>query len=105
MIRILEFYLSLIIARLAYIAIRLLNRSSGTSFVGMMTLKICPDFLAHNMIPSPVIFSESPDLRLSSIITLCFNTVKLNLSKPVRIRLVLLDRAVYNQFFRKIHGL
>lgn len=47
MIRIFEFYLSLIIARLAYRAIRLLNRSSGTSFVGMMTLKICPDFLAH----------------------------------------------------------
>ena len=47
MIRIFEFYLSLIIARLAYWAIRLLNRSSGTSFVGMMTLKICPDFLAH----------------------------------------------------------
>ena len=45
MIRILKFYLSLIIARCAYIAIRLLNRSSGTSFVGMMTLKICPDFL------------------------------------------------------------
>ena len=45
MIRILKFYLSLIIARCAYIAIKLLNRSSGTSFVGMMTLKICPDFL------------------------------------------------------------
>ena len=27
--------------------IRLLNKSSGTSFVGMLTLKICPDFLAH----------------------------------------------------------
>ena len=45
MIRILKFYLSLILARCAYIAIRLLNRSSGTSFVGMMTLKFCPDFL------------------------------------------------------------
>lgn len=47
MIRILEFYLSLIIARCAYIAIRLLNKSSGTSFVGMMTLKICPNFLTN----------------------------------------------------------
>ena len=47
MIKILEFYLALIIARCAYMGIRLLNKSSGTSFVGMLTLKICPDFLAH----------------------------------------------------------
>lgn len=40
-----RFYISLIIARLAYIAIKLRNKSSGTSFVGMLTLKICPDFL------------------------------------------------------------
>lgn len=40
-----RFYTAIICARLAYLAIRLLNRSSGTSFVGMMTLKICPDFL------------------------------------------------------------
>ncbi len=42
-----RFYISLIIARAAYIAIKLRNKSSGTSFVGMMTLKICPDFLKH----------------------------------------------------------
>ena len=42
-----KFYLSLIIARCAYLGIRLLNRSSGTSFVGMLVLKICPDFLKY----------------------------------------------------------
>ena len=42
-----RFYISLILARAAYIAIKLRNKSSGTSFVGMMTLKICPDFLKH----------------------------------------------------------
>ena len=47
MIKFLQFYLSLIIARCAYIGIKLLNKSSGTSFVGMMTLKICPNFLSH----------------------------------------------------------
>ena len=47
MIKLIEFYLALIIARCAYMGIRLLNKSSGTSFVGMLTLKICPDFLAH----------------------------------------------------------
>lgn len=47
MIRKLKFYLSLIIARCTYLGIKLLNRSSGTSFVGMVVLKICPDFLKH----------------------------------------------------------
>lgn len=47
MISKLKFYLSLIIARCAYIGIRLLNKSSGTSFVGMLVLKICPDFLKY----------------------------------------------------------
>ena len=47
MIKFLQFYLSLIIARWAYIGIKLLNKSSGTSFVGMLTLKICPNFLSH----------------------------------------------------------
>ena len=42
-----RFYTALVLARLTYLAIKLLHRSSGTSFVGMMTLKICPDFLAH----------------------------------------------------------
>lgn len=44
---IIRFYTALICARLIYLAIRLLNKSSGTSFVGMMTLKICPDFLKY----------------------------------------------------------
>ena len=47
MIRKLKFYLSLIIARCAYLGIKLLNKSSGTSFVGMVVLKICPDFPKH----------------------------------------------------------
>ena len=42
-----RFYIALVLARLTYLAIKLLNRSSGTSFVGMMTLKVCPDFLTH----------------------------------------------------------
>ena len=42
-----RFYTSIFCARLAYMAIKLLNRSSGTSFVGMLTLKICPDFLKY----------------------------------------------------------
>ena len=42
-----KFYSSLILARAAYLGIKILNKSSGTSFVGMMTLKICPDFLSH----------------------------------------------------------
>lgn len=42
-----KFYSSLLIARAAYLGIKTLNKSSGTSFVGMLTLKICPDFLSH----------------------------------------------------------
>ncbi len=42
-----RFYVALVVARLIYLAIRLLNKSSGTSFVGMVTLKICPDFLSY----------------------------------------------------------
>jgi UDP-N-acetylmuramoylalanine-D-glutamate ligase len=41
----LRFYLALVAARFIYLAIKLLNKSSGTSFVGMSVLKICPDFL------------------------------------------------------------
>lgn len=47
MIKTVKFYTSLILARAAYLGIKLLNKSSGTSFVGMLTLKICPDFLSH----------------------------------------------------------
>ena len=47
MISKLRFYTSLIMARAAYLGIRVLNRSSGTSFVGMLTLKTCPDFLKY----------------------------------------------------------
>lgn len=42
-----RFYIALVVARLIYLAIKILNKSSGTSFVGMVTLKICPQFLAY----------------------------------------------------------
>jgi len=42
-----RFYTALAAAKLVYTAIKILNRSSGTSFVGMVTLKICPDFLKY----------------------------------------------------------
>ena len=42
-----RFYITLVIARFIYLSIKLLNKSSGTSFVGMMTLKMCPDFLSY----------------------------------------------------------
>lgn len=42
-----KFYITILIARMTYMAIRLLGKSSGTSFVGMLTLKICPDFLKN----------------------------------------------------------
>lgn len=47
MINRVRFYIALIVARLAYFAIKLRNKSSGTSFVGMLTLKICPNFLKY----------------------------------------------------------
>lgn len=42
-----RFYTALLAAKSAYLAIRLLNKSSGTSFVGKLALKICPDFLKY----------------------------------------------------------
>lgn len=42
-----RFYIALIVSRMIYLAIKLLNRSSGTSFVGMSVLKICPNFLKY----------------------------------------------------------
>ena len=43
----LRFYAALIIAHFIYLGIKLLNKSSGTSFVGMSVLKICPNFLQY----------------------------------------------------------
>ena len=40
-----RFYITILISRIIYLAIKLLNKSSGTSFIGMCALKICPDFL------------------------------------------------------------
>lgn len=42
-----RFYIALVIARFIYLSIKLLNKSSGTSFVGMVTLKVCPNFLDY----------------------------------------------------------
>jgi len=42
-----KFYLSLIIARCAYLGIKLFSNSSGTSFAGKTVLKFYPGFLSH----------------------------------------------------------
>lgn len=41
------FYLSLLTARTLALMIKMLNRSSGTSLVGLVVLKVCPNFLAY----------------------------------------------------------
>ena len=40
-----RFYLSILIAKLAYLFLKLTKLSSGTAIIGLLTLKICPDFL------------------------------------------------------------
>lgn len=42
-----KFVISLMVAKFVYAAIKLLSKSSGTSFVGMVVLKICPNFLRY----------------------------------------------------------
>ncbi|MFA7658179.1 MAG: Mur ligase family protein [Candidatus Gastranaerophilaceae bacterium] len=42
-----KFYLSILTAKILAILIAMLHRSSGTSFVGLIVLKICPDFLSY----------------------------------------------------------
>lgn len=42
-----HFYLSLLAAKILAFAITAMNRSSGTSFVGLIVLKICPNFLSY----------------------------------------------------------
>ena len=46
-IKLLRFYILLIIARLIKIAINMRGQSSGTSFIGMVMLKISPNFLRY----------------------------------------------------------
>ena len=48
----LRFYLSLIVAKLAYIFLKVTKLSSGTAIIGLITKKICPNFLvfANNFI-------------------------------------------------------
>lgn len=42
-----KFYIALIVARAVSMIIAMLHRSSGTSFVGLIVLKICPQFLSY----------------------------------------------------------
>lgn len=42
-----HFYISLLAAKILALVITILNRTSGTSFVGLMVLKICPNFLSR----------------------------------------------------------
>ncbi len=42
-----RFYFSLIIAKFLYFILKLTRISSGTSVIGMIVLKICPDFLKY----------------------------------------------------------
>lgn len=42
-----HFYLSLLAAKILAFALTALNRTSGTSFVGLIVLKICPNFLTY----------------------------------------------------------
>ena len=41
----LRFYISLIIAKLSYLFLKITKLSSGTAIIGLLTLKICPNFL------------------------------------------------------------
>ncbi len=42
-----RFYLSLITAKTVYTGMRITKLSSGTSIIGMLVLKLCPDFLKY----------------------------------------------------------
>ena len=42
-----RFYIALVFSKLSYYLIRILKHSGGTSFAGMIALKICPDFLKY----------------------------------------------------------
>lgn len=42
-----KFYISILVAKIVAVMIATLHRSAGTSFVGLIVLKICPDFLSY----------------------------------------------------------
>ena len=42
-----RFYLSLVVAKLLYSFLKITKLSSGTAIIGLITLKICPDFLTY----------------------------------------------------------
>ena len=54
----LRFYLSIVIAQLAYLFLKITKLSSGTAIIGLLTLKICPNFLnyANEFITSSKIY-------------------------------------------------
>ena len=43
----LSFYFSLIFARIIYFIMRVTKISSGTAIIGLLVLKICPNFLVY----------------------------------------------------------
>jgi len=43
----LKFYIAILTAKIIAILIAMLHRSAGTSFVGLVVLKICPNFLSY----------------------------------------------------------
>jgi UDP-N-acetylmuramyl tripeptide synthase len=43
----LRFYTAILFSKMAYYLIKLTKKSGGTSFAGMLALKICPDFLKY----------------------------------------------------------
>lgn len=47
MVNKLKFYLSILVAKILAVFIAMLHRTSGTSFVGLIALKICPEFLSY----------------------------------------------------------
>ena len=47
LIKLIRFYMLLVIARLIKLAINMRGQSSGTSFIGMIMLKISPNFLRY----------------------------------------------------------
>ena len=46
-LELIKFYFSLVIARCLYLFLKITKLSSGTSVIGLIVLKICPDFLTY----------------------------------------------------------
>ena len=82
-LKLLRFYILLVIARLIKIAINMRGKSSGTSFIGMVMLKISPNFLRYtsNYIKREIISVTGTNGKtttaglLSHILSSCGNSV------------------------------